>query len=205
MKNVEHTVNRKKRGKKKWMALAMMFVLMVFAACDQPEDSASMEGAAGMEGSVEVSVAAAQPVGTDVEYTYAECEEMAVYYSNGKADGLEKEVLAVEAMTPEEVVKSLSRHNIVSIDTKVLGFGETDGQGRKLLALDLSKAFGEYVKTMGESGEKVVMAALTNTFLENYGADGLLLTVEGEILETRHGSYGEELTFWQPDTGASDR
>ena len=67
------------------------------------------------------------------------------------------------------------------------------------MALDLSGAFGEYVKTMGESGEKVVMAALTNTFLENYGADGLVLTVEGEVLETRHASYGEELTFWQPD------
>ncbi len=199
MKNAEHTVNKEKKGKRKRMALAMMFVLMVFAACDQPKDFADTAGTAGPEERVEVSVAAARPVGTDVEYACAEWEEMAVYYSNGKADGLEKEVLAVEEMTPEEMVKSLSRHNIVSIDTKVLGFGETDGQGRKLLALDLSGAFGEYVKTMGESGEKVVMAALTNTFLENYGADGLVLTVEGEVLETRHASYGEELTFWQPD------
>lgn len=102
----------------------------------------------------------------EVVYTHEESRDIIVYYSNGKANGLEKEMVEVDAVTPEQVVSSLSRHNIVSMDTRVLGFEikEPDAQGRKILGLDLSKAFGEYLKTMGEDCEGVLLAALANTF-----------------------------------------
>ena len=194
--------------KKKWMALGMMLMLVFFAACDKQEESAAAgTGAAGAEEQAVASLTmGAQPAEMDVEYTYAGKKEMTVYYSNGKADGLEKEIIEVDEITPEEVISSLSRHNIVSIDTKVLDFRitETDGQRRKVLELDLSKAFREYIKTMGESGEKAVMGALVNTFLENYQADGLLLTVEGAELETSHGTYRDTLVYWQPETDDND-
>lgn len=131
----------------------------------------------------------------DQEEQTAGMEELVVYYSNSKADGLEMETIFVETVTPEVMIDSLARHNIVSIDTKVNGFEAVEEDGKDVLRLDLSKAFGEYLKTMGTSGETVIMSALTDTFLQAYGADALQITVDGEVLETGHQIYDEPLTF----------
>lgn len=185
--------------KKKWVVLAMMLVLVFFAACDNPKESAMIvTSTAGMEEHEAVfKTAGVQADEIKMEYAYTEPKELVVYYSNGKANGLKKEILQADEMTPETVISSLSRHNIVSIDTKVLDFEakEANAQGRIVLELNLSKAYGEYLKTMGEGGEKVAIAALANTFLENYQADALILRVEGEKLETDRGIYEEELIF----------
>lgn len=183
--------------KKKWLAAAVMLVLVVFAACDNSEETVAVTSdMTGMKAQAvvpEITGGQAEDVG--VNYVYAEPVEMVIYYSNGRAEGLEKEILEVTEMTPEEIIHNLSRHHIVSIDTKVLGFTEreADAQGRRVLELDLSKAFGEYLRTMGADSEEVILTALTHTFLENYQADGLLLTVDGRRLETSHGVYEEEL------------
>lgn len=129
-----------------------------------------------------------------------EMEELTVYFSNKRADGLETEVISVEKITPETIIDHLAIHNIVSIDTKVNEFEETAEGGRNLLKLDLSKAFGEYLKTMGTSGEIMIMAALTDTFLQAYEADALQLTVEGAVIETGHEIYEEPLTFTDMET-----
>lgn len=185
--------------KKKWLAAAVMLVLVVFAACDDSDGAAAVTSdMTGMEARTVVpEITGGQAEDGEVNYVYAEPVEMVVYYSNGRADGLEKETLEVTGMTPEEIIHNLSSHNIVSIDTKVLGFTkrEADAQGRLVLELDLSKAFGEYLRTMGADGEGVILAALTNTFLENYQADGLLLTVDGGRLETGHGTYEGEFVY----------
>ncbi len=184
---------------KKWLAAVMMLVFLVFAACDDAgQAAAETSGLTEMEaqaGSFIDIGGRAEEAGTgkSAEGT----EELIVYRSNGKADGLETEIHRVGALTPEEVINCLSKHNIVSMDTKVLGFEvkKDEERGRTVLELDLSKAFGEYLRTMGKDSEEVVLSALANTFLENYQADGILLTVEGKTLETAHGIYGGELIF----------
>ena len=44
--------------------------------------------------------------------------------------------------------------------------------------LDLSEAFGAYASSMGTDGEYVVIAALTDTFLDAYQADSLRLNTQ---------------------------
>lgn len=131
----------------------------------------------------------------------AEEKEVTIYFSNSNADGLEKETITVEEITPEIIITNLAKHNIVSIDTKIKEFdiGKDEEADRDVITLDMSKAFGEYIKTMGSSGENVIIAALTNTFLDAFEADALKLTVEGEVLETGHGIYEEELTYTNVD------
>lgn len=190
--------------KKKWMALVMMMVLVVCAACNHSEASESaIIGAAEMsimEERVDSQPAGAPAEGMAVEYMYMQPEddtvqELIVYHSNDRADGLETERMEAQELTAGALIDALATHNVASIDTKVLAFECVEAQGNRTLKLDLSEAFGEYLKTMGKSGEDVVIAALTNTFLENYHADGLWLTVDGQILETEHAIYGEALTF----------
>lgn len=194
--------------KKKWMALGMMLVFVVCVACNGSEasETAAIENVEMrvVEGSVDSQPTGAEAEGILVQYAFEETESiqkeivtqnLTIYYSNQRADGLETEILSDKELTAEGLISALSRHNIVSIDTKVVAFEILKEQDKTILKLDLSKAFGEYLKTMGKSGEDVVIAALTNTFLDNYQAEGLWLTVEGQTLETANASYEKELIY----------
>ena len=121
-------------------------------------------------------------------------EEAVVYYGDGGSVALQQEIIEVEAVTPDELIGVLARHNIVSLDTKILSFEQEDA----VLHLDLSKAAGEYLRTMSKEAECIIVAAIVNTFLENYGADGIYIMVEGEALVTSNAEYTEALAKCTP-------
>ena len=95
--------------------------------------------------------------------------------------------------TPEAIIGALRTKNIVSVDTKVNDFSiSEDG---KHITLDLSAGFRDYLKTMQEGSEAVIMAALPNSFLDAYDAQDLLVTINGECLETKNRTYKDKLVF----------
>ncbi|MBD5526694.1 MAG: GerMN domain-containing protein [Lachnospiraceae bacterium] len=118
-------------------------------------------------------------------------ETAVVYYGNGASHELNQETVELEEMTPEALADALAKHNIVSLDTKVLSFEEELQDEQKVLHLDLSKAAGEYLRTMSKEAECIIVASIVNTFLENYEADAIYLKVEGEALVTSHTEYTE--------------
>lgn len=135
---------------------------------------------------------------------------MVVYYG---ASGLKEETLSVEEITPEALVSALAKHNIVSLDTKVISLQEQEEDGVKVLYLDLSKAFREYLLTMSEEAECNILASVANTFLSNYDAGAMFILVEGESLVTSHAEYtqaiydytpGEMHRFMMPVDGEAD-
>ncbi len=168
--------------RKKWMALVMLLVLVVMAACDDSEASETAVWKNGemyvVEGSEGAQQAGTHAKNWEAAHTDVQPDEtmndqqLIIYYRNGRADGLQTELVAGKELTPEALMEALARHNIVSIDTKVQKFERLEEQEGVILKLELSKAFAEYLKTMGERSEEVVMAALVNTFLHNYQADG---------------------------------
>lgn len=121
--------------------------------------------------------------------------KVTVYYGNSGSLELKHEDASIEQLTPENLIDSLAKHNIVSLDTKVNSFEEEDDAVGKVLKLDLSGSFREYLKTMSENGEKVILASVTNTFLEAYEAESIQITVEGKPLKTSHGSYEEPMGY----------
>ncbi len=126
-------------------------------------------------------------------------ETAVIYYGNGGSAVLERETVTVETMTPEELINALARHNIMSLDTKVLAFEKREGNGASTLYLDLSKAAGEYLQTMSAAAESVIIASVIDTFLENYDADAICLTVEGEPLVAQDGAYTAPFTRCTPE------
>ena len=122
-----------------------------------------------------------------------------IYYGNSGSLDLKQEVTGIEQLTPENLIDSLAKHNIVSLDTKVNSFEEEDCEEGKVLKLDLSKAFREYLRTMSKNSEKVILASVVDTFLDAYEAQAIQITVEGDLLETSHGSYHEPIEFTLPE------
>ena len=124
-----------------------------------------------------------------------EQKEVMIYYGNGASDMLSSEKTEMEQITADKLLDALLKHNIVSLGTKVNVFEEEDADGLKRLNLDLSKTFRDYLKTMTQEGEKVIMSSVAATFLEAYGADEIVITVDGKVLETEHASYEEPIRF----------
>lgn len=118
-----------------------------------------------------------------------------IYYGNADADGFEQKEVTIKGLTPENLIGELRKMSVVSIDTEVKAF-EQDG---KNLKLDLSKGFSGYLNMMGTSGEYIVMGSLVNTFLTAYDGETILITVEGETLETGHTSYEAPLLFFESE------
>lgn len=125
--------------------------------------------------------------------------EAVIFYGNAGSYDLNREIVPIGEKTAEELVDALARHNIMSLDTKVLSFEEKETAGEKILYLDLSKAAGEYLKTMSREAECIILASVVNTFLENYEADGVCITVNGKTLATKHAEYADVLMRCTPE------
>ena len=85
-------------------------------------------------------------------------------------DGLDERTVEAEKLTPEFLLEQLAQENIVTEDTKANSCTVKKENGQKIVVLDLSEAFGAYASSMGTDGEYVVIAALTDTFLDAYQA-----------------------------------
>lgn len=119
-----------------------------------------------------------------------------VYYG---VSGMKEETVTVEEITPEALIGALARHNIVPLfDTKVLSLQEQEEDGMKILYLDFSGSFREYLLTMSEEAECYILASVVNTFLPNYDARAVFITVEGEPLVTSHAAYTQAIYDYAP-------
>ncbi len=135
-----------------------------------------------------------------------------ICYGKDMDSGLTEEVIIAEHITPDVLLSALARHNIVPLlDTKALSMEEREEDGRKLIYLDLSGSFREYLMTMSMEAECIIISSIVNTFLANYDADAVYITVEGETLVTAHTSYTEAMADYTPGemmtflTAAEDR
>lgn len=129
----------------------------------------------------------------------AQSVQAVIYYGDGGSVALKQETIEVESLTPDELISALARHNIVSLDTKVLSFEQEEEDGTATVHLDLSKAAGEYLRTMSKEAECIIVAAIVNTFVENYNADAIYITIEGEAPATSNAEYTESLTRCTPE------
>ena len=125
--------------------------------------------------------------------------EAVIYYGNAGTYELNQEIIQIEEDPAQELLDALAKHNIVSIDTKLISLEEREAAGEKILYLNLSRAAGEYLKTMSREAECIILASVVNTFLENYNADGVCIVVEEKPLTTKNAEYGEALKRCTPE------
>lgn len=165
------------------LQIGLLALMLVLAACSGQREAV---------GEKEIEETLLTVAGTDSEL-------IVIYYNGESAQELGREEVEVRDKTPESILAALARHNIVSLDTKVLSFEVTDLVGEKYAYLDLSGAFAEYLGMMTDEAESVIIASLVNTYLENYGASKLFLTVEGETLQTTYRSYEKGIGKSMPE------
>lgn len=204
-------------NKKKLTVLMAVFVLLILSACTKTEEATDISDTNDSnESSADLLVGTLEYLLNDNgitdeksdfiqikdnEQEHNEKEEPSnqikatIYYGNGASDKLDTEISTMEELTAESLLNALAVHNIVSIGTKVNSFEEGEENGIKFLYLDLDKAFREYLKTMSDESEKVILASVTATFLEAYDAEHIVITVDGKVLETNNKTYEEPFGY----------
>lgn len=58
-----------------------------------------------------------------------------------------------------------------------------------VLKLDMNMIYGNAVRSAGTAGENMLIYTVVNTFIQASGAEKVLITVEGDPLETGHNIY----------------
>lgn len=123
-----------------------------------------------------------------------------ICYGKDMESELMREEITAKEITPDVLLNALARHNIVPLlDTKALSMEEREEDGRRLLYLDLSGSFREYLRTMSKEAECIIISSIVNTFAVNYDADAVYITVEGETLVTSHAEYTEAVQVDTPE------
>lgn len=115
--------------------------------------------------------------------------EFTLYKSNDDATALVQETVQVDQLTPENVLAVLIERGGLQADIRILSLEQAEDNGKKVLNIDFSQEFGNYVGSMGTAGEYMIMGSVCNTFLNAYGCERVKITVEGGVLATGHKEY----------------
>lgn len=102
----------------------------------------------------------------------------------------ETELTIKESDEAAALVAALADNGVFPAEVAVNSLQQQDGA----LTLDLNEAFAQALSSSGSTGETMVMASVVDTFLAYYGAASLLITVDGNTLETGHALYDEPFT-----------
>ena len=120
-----------------------------------------------------------------------------LYYGDENAENIVQKTVYVDKVTEDSVMEQLAQALKLdsNIRLKKISFGMHGGD--KVVMLDFNQAFADYMKKLSQSGDTVVMGSITNTFLDCYQSELLLVTVEGKVLDPGREAY-EEYLEWYP-------
>lgn len=170
--------------------LAGLFALtMLLALCACGSRTATGEKTPPVETPITQTAAPTQE--TPDASPAASAAECKLFLPSNNMAGVEEKTVTVEN-NAQSVMDALIENGAAPEGTRV-NSAEADGN---MLKLDLSKEFGDAVRSTGTAGETMYLASLVDTFLTFYGCDQLILTVEGQTLETGHQVYDQPIEMY---------
>lgn len=116
-----------------------------------------------------------------------------LYHSDATAENIVSETAQIPELTAQALVDLLSSNGVIAENVTVNSFSiDADN----MILLDLSSEFSSRLNQMGSSGEYLMLGSLVNTFIDAFDAGGILITVDGQSLETGHALYDQALKFY---------
>lgn len=197
--------------KKLFSALFFSACLLLFAACGKTDVTSNSDlltkKTEPVASGSDFAESAKLPA-SDSDLTDSSLHQTAtLYLPNENSDGLEEveapvtykktslfQAMMDSKMLPEtwELIDFSIQSNGKTIDSVA---SATDIHGTELIGyLDLNQAFLESLKEADKAQETTYLASIVNTFIFNYNLGGLMITVEGEPLETEQYSCQEPMT-----------
>ena len=123
----------------------------------------------------------------------SEVTTLDVYYGDSNGQYLLFKEVEVAEITPARIIEELASYDVLPSDVKVNRIEFLEENGESAMMIDFSSDFAESLYQMGTSGEWIMIGSVTNTFLSAYHVDKMMMTVDGEIVESGHSVYDEYL------------
>ncbi len=177
---------------KRWKVYIAAFVcLILLAGCGKKETGSEL--LTETQETVELAEEPLEPVVTETSEGIA----LHIYCGDELAENIVQKTVYVETVDEQTVMEELLAALEISgeVGLNSISFGTNQG-GDKVVMLDFNQAFADYVKKLSSAGENIVMGSVTNTFLDCYQCELLLVTVEGKVLETNYNVYEEYLEYY---------
>ena len=112
-----------------------------------------------------------------------------VYMPDENRENFITEEMTLEALDPALICAALVEKSALA-EGVMVNQATVDGD---VLALDMNEAFLMQICTMGTTGERILIGCLINTFLSAYDCECVMLTVDGEIIDSGHVVYDAPL------------
>lgn len=116
--------------------------------------------------------------------------DVLVYFPDATYENVISETVECEEVTEQVLVKLLIEKEVLTSKCKVNSLK----QEGTTLEIDVNDGFGDLLRSMGTSGEAMMMKSFVNTFLDAYQCEQVMITENGEILCSGHAEYTEYLT-----------
>ena len=170
----------------------LLLCCLLLAGCAQNTPAATTPAATEMPSQTATTEPTTMPTVAPTEApTEAVPVPLTVYYGDDNAEFFLSKEVFVSEINETTIVEQLIAAGVLKEGTAV---NELRLDGTQL-TLDFNRAFADLVCSMGTSGEHIIVGSTVNTFLQAYGADALVFTVDGQILESGHVIYDFPLTF----------
>lgn len=123
-----------------------------------------------------------------------EVQDMTIYYVDLETAEIVQEKIENENVKPEDVWKELQKKQLLTEECTLNSFKIEDDNS---ITIDVNNGFGNYLRTMGMTGEREILTGVVNSFLSTYGCEKIKITEEGSSLETGHMIYDNymEMTY----------
>ena len=167
---------------KKWLLLLLALALLIaIPSCINAREESDISDLSFSEGS-------------DISDQVSEEKTAVFYYPDNAAEGLIK-VTSVFDGTIEGLIAGLAGLGGIAQGTTVISF-EID---EDTAYIDLSERFCDSL--IGSAIEYLTIASLVNTVIDYCGAESVMLTIEGECLDTGHNLYDCPMCYFDCSTG----
>jgi hypothetical protein len=105
-----------------------------------------------------------------------------LYSPNENVDGFEKREVTLGTLDAQAILELLIAEDVLNENVALNSVELQDNQ----LLLDFNTAYYDQLVTYGTSGELMMMGSVVNTFLDAYDAQSVMITADGEIMESGH-------------------
>lgn len=123
---------------------------------------------------------------------------LSVYVPDETAEGFVKREVEVPDITESVITDQLILAGVLAEGTRVNSLELVSGSDAPELLVDFNSALRDRILSQGTAGEYVTLGSVVNTFLTAYGAQSMVITVEGQPLESGHAVYDAPLPFFDP-------
>ncbi len=109
---------------------------------------------------------------------------MKIYYVDLDTGEIVSKDIETDDVTPEVVWEQLKKEGVIKEECGLNSFSFNDTE--KTMDMDVDEAFGNYIRSMGTTGEDILITCITRSYLETYGYEGIKITEDNKVLETGH-------------------